>query len=183
MSNMQDQLTALIEGMLYILLYGKWFNPTSKKQDYSMEHCCYVMFHSSFIQHGYRKCKTCAQVLCQHLSKRTATIKKMEREQSEKEKLNIGCGRDLYINGLCTENCPLSQQTLTPYKIKVNLVDLAIRIELTQANLMPQFSRFLRNLNIHFQVFTFGTMFPESQFDCYAGYKLYQRYMFQFIPT
>ena len=34
-------------------------------------------------------------------------------------------------------------------------------------------------------VFIFGNMFPESHglVAIYAGYKLYQRHMFQFIPV
>ena len=62
------------------------------------------------------------------------------------------------INGLCTENRPLSERTPIPYKIKVT--DLALTIELTQTILMPRFSNFLRNSPIH--VFIYGNMLPES---------------------
>ena len=46
----------------------------------------------------------------------------------------------------------------TPYKIKVNnckLINLLIRIELTQAILMLRFSNFLRNSIIHFRMFLY----------------------------
>ena len=72
-----------------------------------------------------------------------------------------------------------SQRTPTPHNIKVNnckLIDLVIRIVVTRAILMPRFD------NPFPHVFIFGIVFPESQFCFYACYKLYQRYMFQFIP-
>ena len=47
-----------------------------------------------------------------------------------------------------------------------------MRIELTQAILDHPFAH----------VCIFGNIFPESRFRCYAGYKMYQRCMFQFIP-
>ena len=57
-----------------------------------------------------------------------------------------------------------------------------MRIELTQAILMPSL-KFCEKFDHSFlHVFIFGKMFPESRFRCYADYKLYQRYMFQFIP-
>ena len=58
----------------------------------------------------------------------------------------------------CTENRLESQQTQTPYKIKVNnckFIDLVTRIELTEAILMTRFSNFLKNSIIHFRMFLY----------------------------
>ena len=62
------------------------------------------------------------------------------------------------MNGLSTENRLRSQQTPTPYKIKVNnckLIDFVIRIELTRVILTPRYSNFLRNSIIHFRMFLY----------------------------
>ena len=71
---------------------------------------------------------------------------------------------DFSINGLCKENRFRSQRTTTTYKINVynsKLIDLVIRIKLTQAILMPGSSNFLRNSIIHFRMFSY-LMFSES---------------------
>ena len=65
---------------------------------------------------------------------------------------------DFSMNGLNIENRLRSRRTITPYKIKVNnskLIDLVMRIELTQAILMSRFSNFLRNSTIHFRMFLY----------------------------
>ena len=76
---------------------------------------------------------------------------------------NTGWSIDLSINGLYTENRIRSQRTSQPYKIKVNnfkLIDLVIRVELTQAILMLRFSNFLRNSIVHFCMYSYlGTYF------------------------
>ena len=66
--------------------------------------------------------------------------------------------RNFSVNGLCTENRLQSQQTPTPYQIKVNnckLIDLVKRIELTRPILMPRFSNILRNSSINFRMFLY----------------------------
>ena len=94
---------------------------------------------------------------------------------------------DFFINGLCKENRLWSQRTATPYKIKVKkfkLIDFVMRIELAPAILMPRFLNFLINLIIHFCMFLyFVSWILRVTVRCYAGYKLYQRYMFKFIPV
>ena len=70
---------------------------------------------------------------------------------------------DFSINGLTSENGQFKDVNITtdpptPYKIKVNnckLINLVIRIDLTLAILMPQFSNFLRNPTIHFRMFSY----------------------------
>ena len=81
------------------------------------------------------------------------------------------------INGLSMENCLRSHQIPTPYKIKVNnckLIDLVMRIELTRAILMLQFSNFVRNSIILFLIF----LYLET---CFV--VIYQKYMFKFVPV
>ena len=95
---------------------------------------------------------------------------------------------DFSINGLSTENRLRSQRTPTSYKIKVNnckLIDLVIRIELIRAILMPWFSNLWGIRSSIFACFCikfWQHVSWESRFRRYAGYKLYQRYMFQFFP-
>ena len=65
---------------------------------------------------------------------------------------------DFSINEPGTENRLRSQRTPTPYKIKVKkckLIDLVIRIELTQTILMWRFSNFFRNSIFHFLMFSY----------------------------
>ena len=54
------------------------------------------------------------------------------------------------------------------------------------SNLNATILKLSEKLIIHFRMFflIFGNMFPQShgRFRCYTSYKLYQRYMFQFIP-
>ena len=62
---------------------------------------------------------------------------------------------DFSINGLCTGNRIRSQRTPTPHKLEINnckLIDLVIRIELTQEILMARFSNFRRNSFILFRM-------------------------------
>ena len=77
----------------------------------------------------------------------------------------MGYRIDFSINGLCTENRLRSEQTPTPRKIKVNnskLINLMIRIELTWAILLPQFSNFLKISIINFYLFSYlETCFPR----------------------
>ena len=47
-----------------------------------------------------------------------------------------------------------------------------MRIELSRAILSPRLQDFVRNTAIHFHIFLFGDMFPESR--CCAGHKLEQ---------
>ena len=61
---------------------------------------------------------------------------------------------------------------------------MVTRIKLNRTILMPRFSYFLGNITINFLMFEcLVTCFPESLFHYYAGYKSYQRYMFQFMPA
>ena len=91
---------------------------------------------------------------------------------------------DFFINGLSTENSLRSQRISAPYKIKANnykLLDLVIRIEFNSTNFNAVFLKFSEKIRSSFShVFIFGNMF--SRFRCYAGCKLYQRYMLEFIP-
>ena len=69
---------------------------------------------------------------------------------------------DFFMNGLCIENHPLSQQIPTLYKIKVN----DIFGNKNQVNLR-NFNAMILNLFLKFNhpfshVFIFGNMFPES---------------------
>ena len=65
---------------------------------------------------------------------------------------------DFSINDLSTENRLWSQRTPTKYKIKLNnckLINLLIRIALTWAIVMTQFSNFLRNTTIYLCMFLY----------------------------
>ena len=93
---------------------------------------------------------------------------------------------DFYINGLSTKYRLRSQRIPTEYKMKINnckLIGLVIRIELTWAILMPRFYNFLGNSIIHFHMFLYlETCFLRAMiFGARTGYKLYQRYIFQFF--
>ena len=76
----------------------------------------------------------------------------------------------------------------TACKIKVNnckSIDLVkqIKIELTRAILMPQFSNSLRNSTIHFHMFLYLlTCFPRVAVSLLCRLEAYHRYMIQFIP-
>ena len=64
------------------------------------------------------------------------------------------------------------------------LIDLVIRIEFTRAILMLRLSNFLKDFDHPFShAVIFGNMFLRVAVSLlYDFYKLYQRYMFQFIP-
>ena len=79
-----------------------------------------------------------------------------------------------------------AQRTQTPCKTKVNkwkFIALVTKIKLTRAILMPRSSNFWKIwLSIFPWFYIWKLVSWQSRFRWYAGYKLYQRYMLQFIP-
>ena len=93
---------------------------------------------------------------------RTHQPSHVQRLKSEKKTRRINLIIDFSINGLCTENLPVTTDPNTVQNYS-KLIDLVIRIELTRAILMPRSSNFLRNFIIYFRMFLFyGNMFSES---------------------
>ena len=88
---------------------------------------------------------------------------------------------DFSINGLCTANRHYHNGPQHRTKLKyIDRLGDANRVNSTNFNVMTV--KFWGKYHYPFRMFSYlVTRSRESRFRCYAGYKLYQRYMFQFI--
>ena len=94
---------------------------------------------------------------------------------------------DFSINGLNTENCLRSQRThKTVQNLSKELLidEFGDKNRVNSSNFNATILKFSEKFDHPFShVLISGNIFSkELLFSCYAGYKLYQRYTFQFIP-
>ena len=90
---------------------------------------------------------------------------------------------DFSINRLCTENRLICYHNGPQHCTKLKSIDrFGDKNHVKSSDFNAWILTFPGKLDHQFShVWMFGDMFPQSQFRYYAGYKPYQRYMFQFI--